>query len=479
MALRVYNTLGRKKELFEPLEPGKVRMYVCGPTVYDSCHIGHARSVIVFDVIARYLRTKGYDVTYVRNFTDVDDKIIDKANRLALDPQDVAEKYIKEFYEDMDALNVERANIEPKATAHIRQIVSFIEQLMEKDFAYQIDGDVYYPVEKFKGYGKLSGRKLEEMEAGARVDIDKRKRNPFDFVLWKSSKPGEQAWKSPWGMGRPGWHIECSAMSCAYLGERFDIHGGGKDLTFPHHENEIAQSEAVFKKPFVKYWIHNGFVNINQEKMSKSLGNFLMIKDAVKTYHPETIRLFLLSNHYRSPIDFTDKAMDEASSGLDKIYSLLERIADMVDPTMTGDVKTGDCWKQFCEAMDDDFNSARGIGTLFDTVRRINRSLDQHHGKLPAQLQAMIQTAKIDILKIGQTLGILMESPNTYFDKKRSKTLKERSIDPLVIENLIQERNAARREKNWEKADKIRARLQDMDVTVEDRPGGTVWKITN
>jgi cysteinyl-tRNA synthetase len=479
MALRVFNTLGRKKELFEPLEPGKVRMYVCGPTVYDSCHIGHARSVIVFDVIARYLRMKGYDVTYVRNFTDVDDKIIDKANRLAVDPQNVAEKYIEEFYEDMDALNVERADIEPKATAHIRQIISFIEHLMEKDFAYQIDGDIFYSVEKFKGYGKLSGRKLEDMEAGARVDIDERKQNPFDFVLWKSSKPGEPAWHSPWGMGRPGWHIECSAMSCEYLGEQFDIHGGGKDLAFPHHENEIAQSEAVFTKPFVKYWIHNGFVNIDQEKMSKSLGNFLMIKDAIKTYHPETIRLFLLSNHYRSPIDFTDKAMDEAASGLDKIYSLLQRVADSVGLTTADDVEPGDCWRQFCEAMDDDFNSARGIGILFDTVRKVNRRLDQHNGSLPAEMEKMIQTAKSDILKIGRTLGILMESPKTYFDKKRSKTLQEKSIDPLVVEKLLQERNAARREKDWKKADEIRSRLQDMNITVEDRPEGTVWKITD
>ncbi len=479
MALRVFNTLGRKKELFEPLESGKVRMYVCGPTVYDSCHIGHARSVIVFDVIARYLRIKGYEVTYVRNFTDIDDKIIDKANRLALDPQDIAEKYIKEFYEDMDALNVERANIEPKATAHIRQIVAFIEHLMEKDFAYQIDGDVYYSVEKFKGYGKLSGRKLEEMEAGARVDIDKRKRNPFDFVLWKSSKPGEPAWQSPWGMGRPGWHIECSAMSCEYLGEHFDIHGGGKDLTFPHHENEIAQSEAVFKKPFVRYWIHNGFVNIDQEKMSKSLGNFLMIKDAVKMYHPEAIRLFLLSNHYRSPIDFTDKAMDEAASGLDKIYSLLQRVADTVDLTMPEDIEPGDCWKQFCEAMDDDFNSARGIGILFDTVRKVNRSLDQSNNPLSAELEKKINTAKSDILKIGRTLGILRESPKAYFDKKRSQTLQEKSIDPLSVEKLVQERNAARREKNWKKADEIRTKLQDMNITLEDRPEGTVWKITN
>ncbi|UCD32002.1 MAG: cysteine--tRNA ligase [Desulfobacterales bacterium] len=479
MTLKVFNTLGRKKEAFEPLEPGKVRMYVCGPTVYDSCHIGHARSVVVFDVIARYLRVKGYDVTYVRNFTDVDDKIIDKANQLAIEPQDVAERYIKEFYEDMDALNVERADIEPKATAHIHQIIRFIEHLMDEGFAYQTNSDVYYSVEKFNEYGKLSGRRLEEMEAGARVEVDIKKQNPFDFVLWKSSKPGEPAWKSPWGMGRPGWHIECSAMSCEYLGEMFDIHGGGKDLTFPHHENEIAQSEAIFKKPFVKYWIHNGFVNINQEKMSKSLGNFLMIKDAIKAYHPEAVRLFLLSKHYRSPIDFTEKAMDEASAGLDKIYSLFERTVEKVGLATVGDTEPGDCWEKFCEAMDDDFNSARGVGILFDTVRKVNRTLDQNNGELSSELQTVILTIQTDILRIGQTLGILLESPKTYFDKKRSKVLQQKSIDPSVIENLIQERNAARREKNWEKADEIRLRLQDLNISVEDRPEGTVWKITN
>ena len=478
MTLRVFNTLGRKKETFEPLEPGKVRMYVCGPTVYDSSHIGHARSVVVFDVICRYLRVKGYEVTYVRNFTDIDDKIIDKANQLAVDSQDIAERYIKEFHEDMDALNIERADIEPKATAHIRQIIKFIEQLMDEGFAYQINGDVYYSVEKFKEYGKLSGRRLEEMEAGARVDIDIRKQNPFDFVLWKSSKPGEPAWESPWGMGRPGWHIECSAMSCEYLGETFDIHGGGKDLTFPHHENEIAQSEAIFKKPFVKYWIHNGFVNINQEKMSKSLGNFLMIKDAIKTYHPEAVRLFLLSKHYRSPIDFTEKAMDEASAGLDKIYSFLERTNDKIALPAVGDAATGDCWERFCEAMDDDFNSARGVGIVFDTVRKINRILDQNNDGLPSELKTMLQTIQADILRIGRALGILMESPKTYFDKKRSKVLEEKSIDPVIVENLIQKRNVARREKDWEKADEIRMQLQDMNVTVEDRPEGTVWKIT-
>lgn len=479
MAMRVYNSLGKKKELFEPLVPGKVRMYVCGPTVYDSSHIGHARSVVVFDVIVRYLKAKGFDVTYVRNFTDVDDKIIDKANQLGIDSQEVAERFIKEFHEDMDALNVERATIEPKATEHISQIIQFIEKLIKKGFAYQINGDVYYSVENFKEYGKLSGRKLEDMEAGARVEIDERKHNPFDFVLWKSSKPGEPAWESPWGKGRPGWHIECSAMSNEYLGETFDIHGGGKDLNFPHHENEIAQSEAIFGKPFVKYWIHNGFVNIDQEKMSKSLGNFLMIKDVIEIYHPEVVRLFLLSNHYRSPIDFTDKAMDEARSGLDKIYAFLERAEEKIGLISDQDVKIGDCWQRFSEAMDDDFNSARGIGILFDTVRSTNRLLDQHQDNLSQKIKKTIQSNRSDILKIGNVLGILTEPPKVYFDKKRFQGLEQKSIDPDVIDKMVKEREEARKTKDWEKADQIRKQLDDMNIIIEDRPDGTIWKINN
>jgi len=477
MAIRVYNTLGRKKELFEPLETGKVRMYVCGPTVYDSCHIGHARSVIVFDIIARYLRAKGFAVTYVRNFTDVDDKIIDKANQLGIDCEAVAEKYIKEFYKDMDALQVERPTIEPKATEHITQIIRFIEKLLEARFAYQINGDVYYSVESFKDYGKLSGRRLEEMEAGARVDIDERKQNPFDFVLWKSAKTGEPAWDSPWGPGRPGWHIECSAMSKEYLGEPFDIHGGGRDLCFPHHENEIAQSESILGKPFVKYWIHNGFVNINQEKMSKSLGNFMMIKDVIKKYHPEAVRLFLLSNHYRSPIDFTDQAMDEASTGLDKIYALLERVEEKIGLVPTDELESGDCWHRFCEAMDDDFNSARGLGILFDTVRNINRQLDTNKEHLAPESIRKLQLDQADILQIGNILGILAENPKAYFDQKRLLRLKEQSIDPALIDKMVQERNAARNQKDWDKADQIRKQLQDMNIILEDRPEGTVWKI--
>ena len=481
MSLRVFNTLHRKKEPFEPLDPGKVRMYVCGPTVYDSCHIGHARSVVVFDVIARYLKAIGYEVLYVRNFTDVDDKIIDKANQLGIHSTTVAERFIKEFYDDMDALNVERATIEPKATDHITQIIKFIEKLVKGGFAYQVEGDVFFSVEKFKEYGKLSGRKLDDMEAGARIDINERKNNPFDFALWKSAKPGEPFWESPWGKGRPGWHIECSVMSSEYLGVTFDIHGGGKDLCFPHHENEIAQSESISGKPFVKYWIHNGFVNINQEKMSKSLGNFLMIKDVLKAYHPEVVRFFLLSSHYRSPIDFTETAMDEACKGLDKMYALLLRVDKTMGIESTQDIGYGDCWQQFCEAMNDDFNSARGIGIIFDTVRNVNRMLDQFETEplFSNQIKKNIQNDLADIRRTGKILGILLEKPVEYFDKNQKKVLKQKSIDSVMIAKMVEERNAARKAKDWKKADQIRNQLAEMDVAIEDRPEETVWKINN
>jgi cysteinyl-tRNA synthetase len=477
MALRVFNTMTGKKEIFKPLESGKVRMYVCGPTVYDASHIGHARSVVVFDVIARYLKAVGYEVTYVRNFTDVDDKIIDKANRLSITPKAIAEKYIREFYEDMDALNVERATIEPRATDHIKPMIQFIERLIDAGFAYQVDGDVFYSVEKFKGYGKLSGRKLEDMEAGARIDIDERKKNPFDFVLWKSAKPGEPNWESPWGLGRPGWHIECSVMSSQYLGETFDIHGGGKDLCFPHHENEIAQSEAVSKKLFVRYWVHNGFVNINHEKMSKSLGNFLMIKDVLKTYHPEVIRIFLLSNHYRSPIDFTEKTMEEARIGLDKMYALLLRATRETAFDRHQDLAPGDWFRQFCEAMNDDFNSARGIGIVFEAVRTINRLLDQHGSNMSDPIRQTVASGLSDVLRIGNILGILLDSPAAYFNEKQKQILEQKAVDPAMIATLVEQRSAARIAKDWKKADEIRNQLAEMDVVIEDRPDGTVWKI--
>lgn len=479
MTLRIYNTLKRKKELFEPYEDGRVSMYVCGPTVYDSCHIGHARSVVTFDVIARYLKAKSFDVTYVRNFTDIDDKIINRANQLGMDPLTLAEKYISEFHDDMEALNVEKATIEPRATEHIDGIIKVIEILIEKGFAYNINGDVYYSVEKFESYGKLSWRRLEDMEAGARVDIDKRKRNPFDFALWKSSKPGEPAWNSPWGKGRPGWHIECSAMSTEYLGETFDIHGGGKDLIFPHHENEIAQSEAAFGKTFVRYWIHNGFVNINQEKMSKSLGNFIVLKEIIKHYHPEALRLFLLSKHYRSPVDFTDKAMNEAVAGLDKIYALLERIEKQFGQVSDKDKarNTTVFWGQFCKGMDDDFNTALGIATLFEVVRGMNRLLDENKNSFSQNAEDKIRSGQADILKMGAILGILNESPEDYFAKKRSTALEKKSIDSEMIDRMIKERIEARKAKNWAKADQIRLQLNEMNITIEDTPEGTIWKV--
>jgi cysteinyl-tRNA synthetase len=476
MNIRIFNTLTKKKEFFEPVEPRKVRMYVCGPTVYDSSHMGHARSVVVFDVIVRYLQNQGYEVTYVRNFTDIDDKIINRANELGIDSKDLAEKYIKEFYEDMDALNVRRATLEPRATEHISDIIEVVQKLIQKKMAYPLDGDVYFSVESFKGYGKLSGRKLEDMEAGARVAVDERKRNPFDFALWKSAKPGEPSWESPWGKGRPGWHIECTAMSSSLLGETIDIHGGGKDLVFPHHENEIAQSEAAFGKKFVRYWIHNGFVNINQEKMSKSLGNFLLIKDIIKIYHPESVRLFLLSNHYRSPIDFNEKAMEEASGALEKIYTFLERVEDQLGVQVKRDDTSGGLWQEFCDAMNDDFNTAQGLGVLFSAVRNLNRIIDESGDRLSDKDWEQVKAGYSDVLEIGDILGIFKQSPKRYFEQKRQKGIKKEAIDPKLIEKMVHDRTEARKSKDWAKADKIRDELLEMKIILEDRADGTVWK---
>ena len=478
MPIRIYNTLTRKKEFFEPVEPGKVGMYVCGPTVYDSCHIGHARSVVVFDVISRYFREKNFDVTYIRNFTDIDDKIINKALDLNVDFSEVADRYIAEFYRDMDALNVARADFEPRATDHIDSIIEIIKRLIDRNMAYVAGGDVFFDVESFPGYGMLSGRKLEEMEAGARVEIDKRKKNPFDFVLWKSAKPGEPLWESPWGPGRPGWHIECSAMSGKILGETFDIHGGGRDLIFPHHENERAQSEGAFGKTFAKYWVHNGFVNIDREKMSKSLGNFLAIGDVLKKYHPECIRLFLLSNHYRSPIDFSEKSMEASAAGLDKIYGAMLRAEECAASSAMSE-KEGDdsSWKLFCEAMDDDFNTARGIGTLFNSAREINRELDGSGLSMTDEIREKIASEKNNILRMGHILGILSDSPKKYFQDMKEKALKNRSVDGLLVEQMLRDRAEARKTKDWEKADLIRDELKKMNVVIEDRPDGVSWKM--
>jgi len=476
MSLRIYNTQTRNKEIFVSLEENRVKMYVCGPTVYDTSHIGHARSVVVFDVIFRWLTHSGYDVCYVRNFTDVDDKIIKRANELGKDPKEISEKYIKEFHNEMDALNVLRPTIEPKATEHIKDIIDFIQLLVDKGKAYHVEGsDVFFSISSFDEYGKLSGRNPDDMIAGSRIAVDDKKRDPKDFTLWKPAKPGEPFWPSPWGDGRPGWHIECSAMSYRYLGKSFDIHGGGKDLIFPHHENEIAQSEAAFGQCFVKYWIHNGFVDINNEKMSKSLGNFTMIKDVLKDYHPEVIRMFLLSKHYRSPIDYNDSSMDEVVAGLDRLYAFLSRAHEAgagikkMDP--------GEHWNMFVEAMDDDFNTAKAMATLFDTVKTGNRILDKHDGKLTRKVLMEVSTICSDLKQMGEILGILSQEPSEYFRIKKESGLADKAIDADTIDALIKERVEARRSKNFARADEIRARLDAMKIILEDGPEGTTWKI--
>jgi cysteinyl-tRNA synthetase len=476
--LKIYNTLTKKKEVFKPIEPGKVKIYVCGPTVYDACHIGHARSAVVFDVIVRYLKAAGHEVTYVRNFTDIDDKIINRARELGISTEELSAKYIQTFYDDMDALKVERATLEPRATDHIDAIIGVIQHLFDQGHAYKGGDDVFYAVETFEDYGKLSGRRLEEMQAGARVAVDKNKRNPFDFALWKGAKPGEPSWDSPWGKGRPGWHIECSAMSTQFLGRHFDIHGGGKDLIFPHHENEIAQSEGAFSEPFVNVWVHNGFVKINQEKMSKSLGNFLLIKDILRKYHPEAVRLFLLSNHYRSPVDFTEQAMVEADGNLEKIYALLERMEGfMTTEIAEGDDKgPGELWSRFCRAMDDDFNTARALGLMFDTVRRVNRILDKEGGSARDHGEVELRSIRSDFGRIGAVLGMGAETPSDFFEHRKSMALERKSVNQALVERLIAERAQARERKDWARADEIRDKLSAMNIFIEDRPEGTVWK---
>jgi cysteinyl-tRNA synthetase len=453
-------------------------MYVCGPTVYDLCHIGNARSVVVFDVVVRYLRQAGYEVTYVRNFTDVDDKIIERAQTLKTSPKSLAKKYIDAFYSDMDALKVKRATLEPRATEYISQMRRYIERLIKKDMAYVVDGDVYFAVDQFADYGKLSGRRIDDMEAGARVDIDHRKRNPFDFALWKSTKPDEPSWESPWGEGRPGWHIECSAMSSELLGETFDIHGGGKDLIFPHHENEIAQSEGATGQTFARYWMHNGYVNINREKMSKSLGNFMFTRDLLERYHPETIRLFLLSNQYRSPIDFSDQNLNEAETGLEKVYTLLNRLDDVLEAAPAANAtEPGEYFSRFCEAMDDDFNTAKGVGIIFDGVRHANKLIDAAQGQFSSEQLSSLQTIRGDIPRMGGLLGIITETAETFLNEKRSSALAETDIDEARIEELISQRTTAREAKDWGLADQVRDTLSDMGVVIEDRPGGTMWKV--
>ncbi len=476
MALFVYNTLNRKKEEFLPLNPPVVRMYVCGVTVYDLCHIGHARSLVVFDVIYRYLRYRGFRVKYVRNFTDLDDKIIARALDEGVGFQEISERYIREFYADTDPLGLERPSVEPRATEHIPEMIEMVKVLLEKGHAYVADGDVYYAVESFPGYGKLSGRSTEEMMAGARVEPDPRKRNPLDFALWKASKPGEPWWDSPWGKGRPGWHLECSVMSQKYLGETLDIHGGGQDLIFPHHENEIAQSEAATGKPFALYWIHNGFVQIRGEKMSKSLGNIVTIKEILKRHHPEALRLFLLGRHYRSPVDYTPERLSEAERALERLYGLLLRAEESLKaPGGGGDWHRvrelldglGD---RFREAMDDDFNTPRALAPLFELARKVNRA----GGTMPKDVAERVLEATEPFREV---LGVLREEPKAFFEAKRRKKLERLPITPEEVQRLVQQRAEARRRRDWATADRIRDELASYGIKLQDTPEGTRWEV--
>ncbi|MDI6744669.1 MAG: cysteine--tRNA ligase [Thermodesulfovibrionales bacterium] len=481
--MRIYNTLTAEKEDFIPITEGRVDMYVCGVTVYDNCHIGHARSAIVFDVIQRYLRYKGFNVRFVRNFTDIDDKIINRAKKEGIPWDEVAKKYTAEFYQDMDSLGVARADIEPKATEHIKEMIEIVKGLIDKGYAYERDGSVYFEVDKFSEYGKLSKRDKEDMIAGARVEVDERKKDPMDFALWKASKEGEPFWESPWGKGRPGWHIECSAMSLKHLGESFDIHGGGADLIFPHHENEMAQSEAYTGKPFVKYWMHNGFITIDKEKMSKSLGNFFTIKEVLDKYDSEAIRFFLLSTHYRSLIEFSDELLKEAEVSIDRYYTTLTRIADFTSREDSGG-KTSPLEKTFEDvvnsfrekfhaAMDDDFNTALAVGNIFELIRESNRFLDT---KPSGQKARELVTIAMELLKeAGNMLNIFKKTP----DEWQSALMRTKKI-PLTESDIVSRiaaREEARQKKDWAAADAIRKELEEKGIILEDKKEGTGWKI--
>jgi len=486
--MKIFNTMTGSKEDFVPLAPGKIGMYACGVTVYDFCHIGHARSAIVFDVMSRYFRYKGFDLKFVRNFTDIDDKIIRRANEQGVSWDAVSRKYIAEYYADMDSLGVARADIEPKATEHIAEMIDVISKLISAGYAYEMqEGDnrsVYFSVEKFREYGKLSKKETKDLISGARVSVDERKLSPLDFALWKASKEGEPWWDSQWGKGRPGWHIECTAMSMKHLGESIDIHGGGADLIFPHHENEIAQSEAYTGKPFARYWVHNGFITIDKEKMSKSLGNFFTIRDILEKYDPEVVRLFLLSSHYRSPIEFSHEQLRDAESSLDRFYSTISRMDDFIGRAADGTGKNisqgcalepmlAEFRSRFEEAMDDDFNTALALGLVFELVREINRCLDLRPSggdaaKLIIRAKEALKTAHSVLNLFGRT----PHAWNLALLKVKNIALSENDID-----GKIGERKKARENKDWAKADAVRKELEESGILLEDKKDETSWKI--
>ncbi|MBI4775296.1 MAG: cysteine--tRNA ligase [Deltaproteobacteria bacterium] len=490
MSQVIYNTLSNKKELLTPLSGNRINAYVCGITAYDYSHIGHARSVVVFDVIVRYLRQRGFEVRFVRNFTDVDDKIIKRAQQEQSTCEAVSGKFIQEFRKDMAALGALNPDQEPLATEYIPNMIETIRLLVEKGHAYESQGSVYFSVSSFPGYGKLSGRDTDELMTGVRIEVDENKREPLDFALWKAAKPGEPHWSSPWGEGRPGWHIECSVMSTSILGPTLDIHGGGKDLIFPHHENEIAQAEAATGKPFVRFWLHNGFINIDRQKMSKSLGNFLTVRDILKQFHPESVRLFLLSKHYRSPLDYSDESLREVESSVERVYNTLKRIDEIcvgVEPetpasgnlsTVADELleKSGTLSDRFAEAMDDDFNTAKATGLLFDLVRSMNRFLDEIAGAPTPEQAFVLKRSQAAMIETARTLGVFQMGWNTFFESRTRKALEEEGVSVEEIERLIQERTTARKERDWAKADRIRHSLEGRGVLLEDTPEGTRWR---
>ncbi len=458
--LQIYNTLTRKKEAFKPLVEGKVGLYVCGVTVYDLCHIGHARTYIGFDNIVRYLRFSGYDVTYVRNITDVEDKIIKRANENGEDPMALVERNIAEMYQDFDALSLLHPDIEPRVTTHMQEIIDMIVTLVEKEHAYvAASGDVLFDVTSFKDYGQLSGQNLEQLQAGSRVEVDDTKRNPLDFVLWKMAKPGEPSWTSPWGEGRPGWHIECSAMNAKELGAHFDIHGGGSDLAFPHHENEVAQSCCALDTPYVNYWIHTGMVQVDQEKMSKSLGNFFTIREVLEKYDAETTRYFLTSGQYRSQLNYSTDNLDQAKAALERIYTALRDVDVAQDFALD---KQNPFVVEFCKAMDDDFNTPQALSVLFEIAKQLNVAKQE----LAENVNELAGTLK----ELGSLLGLLQQSPESFLQGSGNDD------EVAEIEALIAQRNQARADKNWALADEARDKLNAMNIVLEDSAGKTTWR---
>jgi cysteinyl-tRNA synthetase len=477
VVLKVFNSLTGELEEFRPFEDRKVGLYVCGLTVYDYAHIGHARTYIAFDVIKRYLKFRGYHVRHVQNITDVDDKIIARASERGVDPVKLASEFAGEAEKDLDSLGVERADVYPRVTEHIQDIISLIEKLIENGYAYRVDGDVYFAVDKFKKYGRLSHQSPSEVLAGARVELDEKKRNPIDFALWKSAKKGELSFKSPWGMGRPGWHIECSTMSMKYLGDNFEIHGGGRDLAFPHHENEIAQSEAATgSEPFVKYWLHTGFLNVSGQKMSKSLGNFVTIKDALSRWDPDVFRLFVISTHYRSPIDFSEKVLEQNEKVLTKIRSTVNDVECQIEKIdkeqhgrtyglVKGDSglsgEADEIEKRFTEAMDNDFNTPQALAAFLDLVKLGNKALSVGAG---------IDTLRHVLVKLKSLANVIGLSKVSSVKYQKNEEL------PDEVAELIKAREEARKKKNWKKADEIRDQLRKTGIVVEDAADGTKWK---